>query len=136
MPYTVAKPSPVPRPRALVVKKGSKAWTRVFFFKHKTAYEITRCLEFRRVLFRSSRAAVAHCRRDRRRTIQSPDRAQDGAARPVPALDRRQCATAARDRRKFAGWIRRPGRTESRSEERRVGKECECSSMPSHLENK
>src|ERR1039457_5867141 len=26
---------------------------RLFFFKHKTAYEITRCLEFRRVLFRS-----------------------------------------------------------------------------------
>src|SRR5205807_6027478 len=29
----------------------------VFFFKQKTAYEITRCLEFRRVLFRSAKAA-------------------------------------------------------------------------------
>src|SRR2546430_5813902 len=30
----------------------------VFFFKQKTAYEITRSLEFRRVLFRSIRARV------------------------------------------------------------------------------
>src|ERR1039457_2596015 len=33
----------------------------VFFFKQKTAYEITRCLEFRRVLFRSP-ASRTWCR--------------------------------------------------------------------------
>src|SRR5437762_7670150 len=36
------------------LREAKAVWKRtVFFFKQKTAYEIHRCLEFRRVLFRS-----------------------------------------------------------------------------------
>src|SRR6516162_1322295 len=44
---------------------------RVFFFKQKTAYDVTRWLEFRRVLFRSGLAAKL--------------RSQHSAKRPVPS---------------------------------------------------
>src|SRR3989454_6995413 len=103
-----------------------------FFFKQKTAYEITRCLEFRRVLFRS--------RRDGERRLlhagaaEHAERAHVAAVAPAPDAD--AVGVDVRLRRKPAGRRDLIGRlvaTEvERSEERRVGKECRSRWSPYH----
>src|SRR5256885_10927082 len=65
----------------------------LLFFKQKTAYEITRLLEFRRVLFRSVGA-----RRPPRRRPEAPGRAVD--FRRVSPATRYQARTHARPRRR------------------------------------
>src|SRR5947207_8800672 len=95
-----------------------------FFFKQKTAYEITVCLEFRRVLFRSftiriEKAGVIGCQDYRAgqwdpfRIVNAPvkiSRIQRPKKMPADRVDEVHC-----------------GR---RSEERRVGKECRAGWAP------
>src|SRR5688500_20251416 len=79
----------------------------MFFFKQKTAYEITRWLEFRRVLFRS--------RRDE--NVQPPNVAVRGHVENAQVLLARGEQSGDVNGRAFNVLVG------SRSEERRVGKE-------------
>src|SRR2546426_6080545 len=88
-----------------------------FFFKQKTAYEITRCLEFRRVLFRSRRPAGLGGRwLDR---LIQPGQRLNAFTRDPERAARRMAF------RLVAGLL-------PRSEERRVGKECRSRWSPYH----
>src|SRR3712207_8811319 len=92
----------------------------MFFFKQKSAYEVLACLEFRRVLFRSSRFVVSP----------SPSwpnwfRPHDTTA-PVD-VTAKPCSLASASWRTSASevaWVR--------SEERRVGKEWRSRWSPYH----
>src|SRR5690349_23585499 len=97
----------------------------IYFFKQKTAYEISTGLEFRRVLFRSRlrrvhHRAVANRRDDRAARVRELH--AEGGAHPPPE---RPGLAAEEVRARAEGQMtqhvrQRRGR---RSEERRVGKE-------------
>src|SRR3712207_7177651 len=89
-----------------------------FFVKQKTAYEILAGLEFRRVLFRSwSNRPVKIL----------------GKPHAIP-MERRSCILPAWSPPLRSGCVRPPPATPptSRSEERRVGKECRSRWSPYH----
>src|SRR5256885_8527358 len=100
-----------------------------FFFKQKTAYDITRCLEFRRVLFRSSvafaigrvvRSVMAFGANFASLTAGPPPLlvlARRSPSEPVPVPDDALAGVPEVNRR---------------SEERRVGKECRSRWSPYH----
>src|SRR5256885_6176542 len=101
-----------------------------FFFKKRRAYEITRCLEFRRVLFRS-RAVLA---------LVEPAQAVEVTEEFVSAVDEvndhfgSTLNLAAAPSEMFGVMLpnRELAKTKHRSEERRVGKECRSRWSPYH----
>src|SRR5947207_12133621 len=103
--------------------------TLLFFFKQKTAYEITVRLEFRRVLFRSAARLV----RDDVLAARDGDDAHRLGCDSVHRRDgvRRARAGAVGARRGGRGRWRAPLARLPRSEERRVGKEWRSWGSPS-----
>src|SRR5204862_559378 len=86
-----------------------------FFFKQKTAYDISTLLEFSRVLFRSDRNRPSRYSSERRPGGRGDARNCSGRAGFGPSQSRADSTTAGRR-----------ATSRARSEERRVGKECTC----------
>src|SRR5205814_4576769 len=87
-----------------------------FFFKQKTAYELPKWLEFRRVLFRSSLAMISVVRGYHGERWQGVFRRIHRPRQHRPHLSRRAP--------EFRPLVVFPRHCRRRSEERRVGKEC------------
>src|SRR5256886_7000713 len=101
----------------------------LFFFKQKTAYDITRSLEFRRVLFRSNSELSSAPAAESSRSYYS---AAKFLAAPAPnSLPAQYSATIPSSPLPAPSF---PPQSSSvlRSEERRVGKECRSRWSPYH----
>src|SRR5438093_2132985 len=95
----------------------------LFFFKQKTAYEIGQCLEFRRVLFRSDEYIHLFVARTGPRQEGSPEDGIELLRRPFGEMAAAAAAGRVRDAKTAVALLLAAAR-QSRSEERRVGKEC------------
>src|SRR5437867_4747867 len=92
-----------------------------FFFKQKTAYEIVRLLEFRRVLFRSQTLGHDQGLSER---VRVPRRSRTRLERHDRARDSRRHVARELAADRYSAREVPPVPRPQRSEERRVGKEC------------